>query len=208
MDVPAYFATFRDDRMMLTDGNFSAVSPKAGANLFPFEETLSTSINKSQRSPALFVDCNSFEEREFSEKVMKHMRVPGTEIWFMTYIESTEDVFDAFNKDAELVFAPYHFIGSDDELRDICSVSDSVVPVVSVHKGKAVTGRRSNTDVLSVLEKLVSIGFYRNSILDSENSLDSYTWSVISEDYPSTIPIVDRSKGMEGFQNSIIPYPI
>lgn len=208
MEIPAFFATYRDQRMMVTDGRFSAVSPKPGNEFLPFGETVSKVVDKSHRSPALFVDCDSFQMHEFSEKVMKHMKAPGMDVWFMTYVDSVEDVFDAFNKDADLVFAPYHFIRSEAELRDICSVSDSFVPVISVHRGRAITGSRSSSDVLKVLEKLVSIGFYRNSVMDAGNSLDGYTWSVIAEDYPSTIPIVDRTGGIEGFQSTIIPYPV
>ena len=136
------------------------------------------------------------------------MRISGADVWFYTYIETVEDVFDAFNKDAALVLAPYHFIRSDGELMDICEVSDSVVPVVSIHKGRAIISKRKSGDVLEVLEKLVRMGFYRNFVLDSENSLDQYTWSVIAEDYPSTIPIVNDPNQVKGFQSVITPYLI
>jgi len=207
MEIPAFFASYIDQKMMVSDGRFSAVTPKAGERFLPLNETIRKNLGE-ERTPVVIVDCDSFELGEFSEKVMKHLRVPGKNVWLMTYIRTVEDVFDAFNKDAEFVLAPYHFITSDAELRDICNVSDSVVPVISIHKGKAIIGRRRSADAVTVLEKLVSIGYYRNFILDSENSLDGYTWSVISEDYPSTIPIVDRSQEMEGFHHTIMPFPV
>ena len=194
--------------MMVTDGYLSAVSPKMGKRFLPLNEMVSQGLDKNERSPVVIIDCDSFEEKEFSEKVMKHMRISGADVWFYTYIETVEDVFDAFNKDAALVLAPYHFIRSDGELMDICEVSDSVVPVVSIHKGRAIISKRKSGDILKVLEKLVRMGFYRNFVLDSENSLDQYTWSVIAEDYPSTIPIVNDPNQVKGFQSVITPFLI
>ncbi len=208
MEIPAFFATYRDDKMQVTDGHFTATTAKEGSRYLDFRETVSEGIDRSARAPAVFVDCNSFAEREFSEKVMKHMNVKGADVWFMTYIETVEDVFDSFNRDAEIVLAPYHFILNEAELKDICSVSDSVVPVLFVHNGRLVQRGRRHGDVLGTLEKLVSIGYYRNCILDMGNSLNGYTWSIISSDFPSTIPFVDSPYHAEGFQNTIVPFLI
>ena len=205
MEIPAYFTSYDDGNMIVSDGSFSILSVREGGSSYPLNEKIPQSISKEQRSPVVIIDYNSLIKREFSEKVMKHLRVPGASIWFMTYIETVEDVFDAFNKDAELVLAPYHYIASEAELRDICDVSDSVVPVIFIHKGKAMVGGRQTEDVLKVLEKLVGIGFYRNFVLDMEGSLDGYTWSVIAEDYPSTIPFVQSGDRVAGFQNVIVP---
>ncbi len=206
MEIPAFFVSYEKGDIIATDGYFSSVAPKAGSRSFELRQAISECMSESERPPVVVVDCNSFENRGFSEKVMKHLRIPSTEIWFMTCIRTVDDVFDAFNKDASFVLAPYHFIESDAELRDICDVSDSFVPVISVHKSKAILPKGKSADVLSVLEKLVSIGFYRNCILDSERSLDGYSWSVIREDYPSTVPIVDRPEDAEGFQTFIAPH--
>jgi len=206
MEIPAFYASYRDKEMSVSDGYFSSVEPKEGPRKYPLTKKVSECLPATKRSPVTIIDCNSFEEREFSEKVMKHLRLKGTEIWFFTFIETVEDVFDAFNKDASMVFAPYHFIANDAELKDICGVSDSVVPVVFIHRGKAILPGGRKKDVLKVLDKLVAIGYYRNCVLDMDNSLDGYTWSVISEDYPSTIPFTDRPDRLQGFQTNIVPY--
>ncbi len=206
MDVPAFFVSYSGNEVKLSDGKFSVLSPKAGTRFLPFKDTVSGALSGKDRSPAVFIDCESFKQREFSEKVMKHMRVQNTDIWFMTYIETVDDVFDAFNKDAELVLAPYHFIASDAELKDINDVSDSVVPVVFVHNGRAVLRGRRSGDVLEVMEKLVKIGYYKIFVLDMERSLDEFTWSVISSDYPSTIPFVGNASDVKGFEHVITPY--
>ena len=206
MEIPAFFASYEDGELLVSDGYFSSIEPKTGRRTHPFTKKVSQCLPATERPPVTVVDCTSFEEREFTGDVMKYLRLQGTEIWFFTYIESVEDVFDAFNKDASLVLAPYHFIANDSELRDICNVSDSVVPVVFIHKGKAVLPGGKQDDVLKVLEKLVSIGYYRNCILDMEGTLDGYTWSVIGEDYPSTIPFTDRPDRIGGFNVTIAPY--
>jgi hypothetical protein len=206
MEIPAFFATYRDERMQVTDGFFNSISPKAGTRFMEFSETVSPQVNRQFRSPMLMIDCNSFAAREFSEKVMKNLRVPGADIWFMTYIATVEDVFDSFNRDADMVFGPTHFIESDSELKDICNVSDSFVPVVFVHQGKAVVRKRVSADVQTVLDKLVSYGFYRNCVLDMEDSLDGYTWSIIASDYPSTIPFVSNPSRIQGFPAVITPF--
>jgi hypothetical protein len=97
-------------------------------------------------------------------------------------------------------------IYDEDELRDINEVSDSLVPVVFVSKGRAVLRGRRRSDVVSVLDKLVELGFYRNVVLDTDNNLDAYTWSIVSSDYPSTIPFVVNPSRLEGFKHAITPY--
>jgi len=206
MIVPAFFASYNEGEMSVSDGVFSNVEPKAGQRHYPLTKKVKDSLPLDNKPPVVIIDCNSFEEREFSEKVMKHLKLQNTEIWFFTYIEAVEDVFDSFNKDASLVFAPYHFIKNDAELKDICSVSDSVIPVVFIHKGKAILPGGKKEDVLKVLSKLVDIGYYRNCILDMDRSLDGYTWSVIVEDYPSTMAFVDSEDRVSGLQTKIVPY--
>ena len=205
MEIPALFTFYEDKEIRITDGYFSSASPRRGDRVKPITY-FSSAQDTGVKPPVVIIDCNSFEVREFSEKVMKHLVIKGTPIWFMTYIETVEDVFDAFNKDAEFVFAPYHFVASDYELKDICDVSDSVIPTVFIHKGKAVLPGGKKGDVVKVLEKLVGLGFYKNCVLDTDRSLDAYTWSVIAEDYPSTIPFIDSANGPEGFENFISPY--
>ncbi|AMK13720.1 hypothetical protein AUP07_0669 [methanogenic archaeon mixed culture ISO4-G1] len=206
MDVPAFFAVY-DSSLKVTDGFFSAVSPKAGSRMLDFRAEVAERIPADERKISMIIDCNSFARREFSEKVMKNLKLPGSDIWFMTYIETVDDVFDAFNKDAELVFAPYHFIESDEELIDINNVSDSVVPTIFVHRGEAVLRNGKKGDVLRVLEKLVRLGYYRNCVLDAGNSLDAGTWEVVADDYPSTIPYVDYSFD-HGLSTVVRPYRI
>ncbi len=205
MEIPAFFVAYEDKKLSVNDGRFTRYSVEKGNRKYPVSK-ITESLDKNIRSPITIIDCNSFDERGFSERVMKHLRIQGADIWFMTFIETVEDVFDAFNKDATLILAPYHFIQSDSELRDICDVSDSVVPVIFVQDGKAVDRKGRKTDILSVLERLVSFGYYKNYILDMEGSLDEYTWSVIQEDYPSTIPFIPYSGKVKGFEHCIVPY--
>jgi len=206
MEVPAFFASYENGNLSASDGIFGAVAPKRGNRFMDLGSAVSSSFQGGARHPVMVIDCNSFERRDFSEKVMKNLKLPSAEIWFMTYIETVDDVFDSFNKDAELVFAPYHFIDGDAELKDINDVSDSVVPVIFVHKGRGVLQDGKKDDVVRILEKLVSLGFYKNSVMDAGGGLDARTWEIIADDYPSTIPIVSGPDAPPGFESTVIPY--
>ena len=72
------------------------------------------------------VDSDSLSARRFTEGVVKRMKVRGCDIWLMTWIEDADDLFDAFNTNADMVLGPYHATGSDEDLSDILSVSDSL----------------------------------------------------------------------------------
>jgi hypothetical protein len=206
MEIPAFFTTYDDDGMHVSNGHFTPTNLRADDRAKPFSEVVPEAINREIRQPVVVMDCNSFAQRGFSEKVMKHLRIPGADVWFMTCINTVDDVFDAFNRDATFVLAPYHMIYNDYELKDIIDVSDSVVPVIFVSKGKAVIRGRRRTDVTAVLDKLVDLGYYRNCVLDTDDSVDAYTWSIIASDYPSTIPFVDNPSRLEGHKHVITPY--
>ena len=206
MEIPAYYASYGPEGMQVSDGYFSVLAPRRGQRTADLKDTVWDSFEGKDKTPVVIMDCNSLESRQFSEKVMKHLRLTGFPIWFMTCINTVDDVFDAFNKDAEFVLAPYHFIESDAELKDINEVSDSFIPMIFVHNGKAILPKGRKADVLTVLEKLVNMGFYKNCIVDMKRSLDGYSWSVISEDFPSTMPFVDDVRDLEGFQTLIRPF--
>jgi len=208
MEIPALFATYRDDGLKATDGIFTKISARAGDRLIDFKKASSDVFNPQTRSQVVVIDCDSLELREFTGQVMKRLTIRGMDVWFMTCIRTVDDVFDAFNKDAEFVLAPYHFVSDREEWQDICDVSDSVMPTLFVRDGKALLNNGRYDDITYILDKLVSLGFYKNCILDIDGSVDDYTWSVIAEDYPSTVPFVDSDSVPNGFSTYIRPYLI
>ena len=198
MDIPAIFASHRADGLVAVPAWFDGVRPVAVGAPVPFDEATASIPRSEERSPAVVVDLDSLSERTFSERVMKTMRVRGSDIWFMTHIETVDDLFDAFNTSADIVMGAYHSSASDAELEDIHSVSDSFMPVVYAIGGRAVLRQGKPGDLLETLSALADIGFYRTCVLDTDGSVTEATWEVIFDGFPSAVPFTRRRSGPEG----------
>ena len=196
MDIPAIFASHRADGLVAVPAWFDGVRPVAVGTPVPFDEATASIPRSEERSPAVVVDLDSLSERTFSERVMKTMRVRGSDIWFMTHIETVDDLFDAFNTSADMVLGPLHATASDAELEDILSVSDSFMPAVFVREGHAIGRRRSRGSPSETLAHLADLGFYRCCVLDTDGSL-SGSWGDLREDFPSLVPFTRSPESTE-----------
>lgn len=211
MEIPAFFATYRDGSLMAADGRFIGTVPRLGDRLVPFQEATGSREITEERGPAVVLDCDSLGSRVFRENVLKRMRVRGSDIWFMTYIETVDDVFDSFNTNAEKLLAPYHTVLDDAEWEDIHGVSDSVIPTVYIHCGQAVCRRGRLKDVCTVLDSLADMGFYKCCILDADESLSAYDWCQALQEHPSTVPFVfgpASNVQIHGFKDAIVPFRV
>ncbi len=208
MDIPALYAIggAGEDPLRAVSLPLGRCLPGSTYGTVAFDSAASLLPHTTEREPVVVVDWDSISTRRFSERVLKKMRVRGRDIWFMTWIEGVDDVMDAFNTNAECVLAPLHGIDGREELEDINSVSDGVIPVVFVKDGRtSFNGRRM--DPLSALGILESTGFYRMAILDSDGSLPGYDWETVLDLYPACIPFVrDRDAvRVHAFRNVIAP---
>ena len=207
MRIPAFMTTWQDGGLRCTDRWFHGTVPGKGSRTVPFHEAVSEGTVKEARSPAVVVDLDSLGRRYFDEKVMKNMKVRGADIWFMTHIEDADDVFDAFNTNADMLLAPYHTIRSDADLDDIHSVSDSVIPVVFVKDSKGLVSRRKTGDVRDILDRLTDAGFYKTCVLDTDGSVTETMWTDIHDDNPSVIPFCRYEPSHRtGLNNQISPF--
>ncbi len=91
-----------------------------------------------ERGTVLVMDVKGLQRGNLNDVVLKRLRIRGMNTWFLTNIESVDDVFDAFNTDAERVLVPLHTVRSEEELEDILGVSDSVIPAMFVRKGSVI----------------------------------------------------------------------
>lgn len=187
MDVPALFASHSSESLWSREAWFRGTVPVVSGEPAPFADAAASLPRTEGREPVAVVDLDSLSLRRFTEGVLKAMKVRGRDIWYMTWIETVDDVFDAFNTNAEMVMGPWHSSASDDELRDIIGVSDSFVPTVFVSGGRAVGRRGRAADVRDALDSLESMGFYRICVLDTDGSLDG-SWDSLLEDRPSLVP--------------------
>lgn len=206
MTIPALFATSSGDRLMARNAFFNGCKIDEG-----FEtdyKQAGSEFKDSVRKPVVVVDSDSINHNCFEENVMKKMALKGNDIWFMTHIEYVEDVFDSFNTVAEYVLAPLHSVSNKNELKEIISVSDSVIPSIFVIKGNALGIEGKRGDLFSVLDSVIDCGYCRTCIVDTDSSLPGEIWEELYDEHPATLPFVsnDNEKVFFGdFRNIIKP---
>ena len=197
MEVSAIFAADTGDGLVALDAWFQGIRPTVSGVTEPFEDAAGRIPRSDSRSPVVVVDTDSLARGTFTTGVVKDMKVRGCDIWFMTCIETVDDLFDSFNTTADMVMGAYHHVESDAELEDIHSVSDSFVPTVFIVEGMAVRRNGTMGSISAVMSELTGMGFYRLCLLDTDGSLTTGSWDVILEDHPSAIPFTRRPPGPE-----------
>ena len=208
MDVPALFAYPSKMGLTVRDSFFSDRGIVHGDGESDFQE-VSRELRGETRRPLMVVDAESVGSSRFGEEVLKRMRVRGADIWFMTHVEYVEDVFDAFNTVAEMVFAPLHNIHDRHELEDILSVSDSFVPSMFVNNGKALDIDGRYVDLTDAIDSISSAGCCRMCVVDTDSSVTPEEWETVSDEHPALIPFVRREEfevDFGEFRNVIRPY--
>ena len=191
MDIPALFASFSDGALHSHEAWFRGTRPVVRGTSVPFGEAVAGLPRGEDRGTVAVIDLDSLSLCRFTEGVVKNMRVRGHDIWLMTWIENADDLFDAFNTNADMVLGPLHAVSSDSDLRDILSVSDSFIPTAFVEGGRVLgTGRRG--DVVDAVRRLHDIGFSRACVLDTDGSVTDGEWYDVFDDMPSAVAFIDR----------------
>lgn len=191
MDIPALFASFSDGALHSHEAWFRGTRPVVRGTSVPFGEAVAGLPRGEDRETVAVIDLDSLSLCRFTEGVVKNMRVRGHDIWLMTWIEDADDLFDAFNTNADMVLGPLHAVSSDSDLRDILSVSDSFIPTAFVEGGRVLgTGRRE--DVVDAVRSLHDIGFSRACVLDTDGSVTDGEWDDVFDDMPSAVAFIDR----------------
>ena len=191
MDIPALFASFSDGALHSHEAWFRGTRPVVRGTSVPFGEAVAGLPRGEDRGTVAVIDLDSLSLCRFTEGVVKNMRVRGHDIWLMTWIEDADDLFDAFNTNADMVLGPLHAVSSDSDLRDILSVSDSFIPTAFVEGGRILgTGRRE--DVVDAVRRLHDIGFSRACVLDTDGSVTDGEWDDVFDDMPSAVAFTGR----------------
>lgn len=206
MTIPALFTTSSGNTLSVHDTFFDRL--KVCTGLGYDYKTVSSKFKDITRKPVVVIDSNSLNSECFDEAVMKKMAIRGNDVWFMTYIEYVDDVFDSFNTVAENLLAPLHTIADNRELVDILSVSDSVIPTIFVNRGMGINIDGKPTDPIDVLEKIIGLGYGRACVVDTDDSINGDVWSKICDDHPATLPFVSKHNDnvyFGDFRNIITP---
>ena len=191
MDIPALFASFSDGALHSHEAWFRGTRPVVRGTSVPFGEAVAGLPRGEDRGTVAVIDLDSLSLYRFTEGVVKNMRVRGHDIWLMTWIEDADDLFDAFNTNANMVLGPLHAVSSDPDLRDILSVSDSFIPTAFVEGGR-VLGTKRREDAVDAVRRLHDIGFSRACVLDTDGSVSDREWDDVFDDMPSAVAFIDR----------------
>lgn len=191
MDIPALFVSFSDGALHSHEAWFRGTRPVVRGTSVPFDEAVAGLPRSEDRGTVAVIDLDSLSLCRFTEGVVKNMRVRGHDIWLMTWIEDADDLFDAFNTNADMVLGPLHAVSSDTDLRDILSVSDSFIPTAFVEGGR-VLGTKRREDTVDAVRRLHDIGFSRACVLDTDGSVSDGEWDDVFDDMPSAVAFIDR----------------
>lgn len=170
-----------DNEIKLGRIRFDALTPKMIGETATLTAVKEKNQPSEERGTVLIIDVKGLQRRNLNDVLLKRLRIRGMNSWFMTNIESVDDVFDAFNTDAEAVLVPTHTVRSEDEFEDILSVSDSAIPAVLVRRGNAVF-IGENMDYLKAIRKVFSIGFATVAVFDLDDSMTEENWTRLKDE--------------------------
>lgn len=136
--------------------------------------------SEEEKGTALVMDVKGLQRGNIDEVVLKRLRIRGMRTWFLTNIETVEDVFDAFNTDADAVLVPTHTVRSEDEFEDILAVSDSAIPAVFVRDRRAVF-IGEDTEFRRAVDRVFDYGYVTVAVFDLDDSVSEENWSFLKE---------------------------
>lgn len=170
-----------DNEIILGRVRFDVFTPKMYGETSKMTAVKEKASQSEEKGTVLVMDVKGLQRRNLNDVLLKRLRIRGMRTWFMTNIESVDDVFDAFNTDAEAVLVPTNTVRDDDEFEDILSVSDSAIPVILVRKGSAVV-IGENMDYIKAVRKVFSVGYAAVAVFDLDDSLSEENWKYLTDE--------------------------
>jgi hypothetical protein len=187
MDIPAIYTVFRGGEVrsapVRMDGmKFTFVSDPAKRSYI--------GENADERSSVVVVDVKGFTKGKIDDRLLMTMRFPGNDVWFLTYVEDIEDVFDCFMGDIEKLLIPYHTTISKHVMAEAFDVSENVIPVIFAPQGRAICRGGSTKDIITAIEEMTKIGFEEIAVLDTDSVLRIDDWISLNDRTRGLIPFV------------------
>ena len=181
MKIPILPMTSDEDNdIILGKVRFDVFTPKMVETTSKMTAVKQKSQTTEDKGTVLVMDVKGLQRRNLNDVLLKRLRIRGTRTWFMTNIESVDDVFDAFNTDAEAVLVPSHTVRSPEEFSDILDVSDSVIPVLFVRKRNAILFGKSD-DYRRIIDNIISFGYGTVAVFDLDDSIPENDWPLLRQ---------------------------
>ena len=175
-----------DNEIVMGHVYFDVLTPKMKGDVVRAVAVKERPLQQEEKGTVLVMDVKGLQRRNLNDVLLKRLRIKGKRTWFLTNIESVDDIFDAFNTDAEMVLVPTHTVRSEEEFKDILSVSDSVLPVLFVRKKSAVF-IGDNMDYRNAADEVFRAGYVTAAVFDLDDSLSEDDWTSL-ERYGDIIP--------------------
>jgi len=184
--ITAFYVRSENDIAMTGPVNIEDGIPYFSGDAFPLKQIIRK--DDTERSTALIVDVVGMQRRNMDDS-MTRVKVPGHDIWYMTCIETEDDVFDGFLSNGEALLMPYHMLTGDDVLAEAFDLSDSCIPVLFVSKGKVIANKR-NKEILDTVRLIEEVGFSNIIVFDTDDSLSMDDWESLHSENPDIMPYV------------------
>ncbi|MFA6709977.1 MAG: hypothetical protein WC067_04955 [Candidatus Methanomethylophilaceae archaeon] len=182
MIIPVIPSTTVNGNVLVGHLTFDGSEPRICGHtedFIPFTSKMSSQYDRGH--PFLIFDVKGMRDRTMNIELLKGMKIRGKDIWFLTCIERVEDVFDAFNTDADVLLIPYHTVRSDSELMEMHAVSDGSFPVLFVSNRMTYT-RNGMKDTKEIMDKVTDMGFTSVAVFDLSGTLTRNDWDALSDD--------------------------
>ena len=170
-----------DNEIILGHVRFDVFTPKMVGETSKMTAVKAKSQTTEDKITVLVIDVKGLQRGNLNDVLLKRLRIRGTRTWFMTNIESVDDVFDAFNTDAEAVLVPVNTVRSEEEFEDILSVSDSAIPVILVRRRSTLFIGES-LDYIKAVRRAFAAGFATAAVFDLDDSLTEDNWTSLKDE--------------------------
>ena len=190
MEIPAIYS-------VLKRGEIKAAPVSIKGTEISFESEpvkLEYSVDEmDDRMPLVVVDVKGLGKENLDDGLLSKIEFRGSDVWFLTFIYSIEDVFDCFIGNIAKALIPYHSAGSDSVLKEIYEVSENCIPVLFVVQGRVACRGGSTDDIRVIIDEVAKIGYQEIVIFDTDSSLSMDDWVSIKDRFQNTIPFTRNS---------------
>ncbi len=201
--ITAFYVRSEDDIALTGPVNIEDGIPYFSGNVVPLKQIIRK--DSAERETVLIVDAMGMQRRNMDDSTIR-VKVPGHDIWYMTCIETEDDVFDGFLSNGEALLMPYHMMTRDDVLEEAFELSDSCIPVLFISKRKVIANKRSK-DIQETIREIEDVGFSTIIVFDTDDSLSMDDWRSLHSEDTGIIPYVREDLiGLKdlGFKETIV----
>ncbi len=97
-----------------------------------FRTAIGSVYNKS--NDIAILDVDGFRRNYLNSEIVKELRIKGRTVWFLTHIQTIDDVFDALCGSADLLAIPLDTV-EPHLMEDANAISENVVPMLRFTNG-------------------------------------------------------------------------